>query len=359
MDSMTEMQTDAKSNVLLQEMKSRVESLWQSLIYAKSPDEKERLRSEYQRALKTYQQQSLIVRAEPPVSTDLIRELRAPNAACPSPFDYRDYRDFLLAWLKYQKQTQQNVLEEFTRKTELSVDHILRVLKRSRRLPLAAHRKVLGCLGLPATETAFLDALYHLSESDSKEVRIAAIRRMMSFAEFQRKSPAETEAWRYLSHWFYVAIREMATLPDFRADAAWIQKRLRYDVPLADIRKALAFLESSGFLEIRENGRVESKLKFVECAGGIYRLALGQFHREMLEKAGLAIETIPSEKRLLLGHTMALPKERQDAVFEILREAMTKITALQAGERSTDDVFHVEIAAFPLTDLAPGTERST
>jgi uncharacterized protein (TIGR02147 family) len=208
-------------------------------------------------------------------------------------------------------------------------------------------------MALPATEEAFLDALYHVSESESHQLWQAAMKRLTSFAAFRRANPVEYETWRYLSHWYFVAIREMSTLPGFKASAEWIQQRLRGQVGIPDIRKALDFLEKAGFIARLPDQSVKSLVKFVQYSGGVYRMALRQFHREMLEQAADAIGTVPSSERLLLGHTAAMSRATREEAFRILSEAMEKIQALSAGEREEDLVYHVELAAVPLTREGP------
>lgn len=334
---------------LINEMKVGVEALWQKLIYAQTEAEKEKLRAEYQRAFRIYQTQCLIEEESPEPASERPVERKERERGYPSPFDFNDYQEYLLAWFRYYKDRKKGTLEEFSNKTGLKADYFVRVLKRTKRLEPEAHAKVLEYLDLPATERAFLDALYHVSETDSKEMRLAAMRRLMSFAAFRENNPREYEVWRYLTHWYYVVIREMATLPGFKPDPKWIHERLRRPVAPSDIQKALVFLEGAGFFKRTEDGRIEALAKNVKCSGGVFRVALGQFHRELLEIASSAIQDTPSDQRLLLGHTVAVPKEKYDQVTRILSDAMEKIKDLGAGEGATDEILHIEVAAFPLT----------
>lgn len=191
-------------------------------------------------------------------------------------------------------------------------------------------------MDLPRTEEEFVEALYTISETESSDIRAAAMKRLENSAEFRKANPNEYEAWRYLTHWYYVAIREMSTLAGFRADPK-------------EIQAALIFLENAGFFRKNEDGTVEPALKFIQCSGGVFRLALGRFHREMPSLAVASIAEVKAKHRLLLGHTFVLSPDKYDQLCLILQDTIQKIEALGAGDQSTDSVYHVELAAFPLS----------
>ena len=172
---------------------------------------------------------------------------------------------------------------------------------------------------------------------------------LQELPEFQRYSPKETEAWRYLTHWFYLVIRELSTLRGFKYDATWIQERLRPKVLKSEIRKAIRFLSESKFFRVREDGSVETLIREVECTGGVYRVALGQFHQEMLSEISDSISSVPSEERLILGRTIALSQDNFSTAKEILSDAMEKIADLPAADDLSAEVYQIELAISPLT----------
>src|SRR5690606_1478920 len=123
-------------------------------------------------------------------------------------------------------------------------------------------------------------------------------------------NPRELEAYRYLTHWYYVAIREMASLPGFRAEPRWVAPRLRGGVSVKEAEQALEFLREFGFLREQPDGSVALADKDIKCIGGVYRLALAQFHREMLALISRLLPRTPREERFVAGHTFAIPRSR-------------------------------------------------
>lgn len=340
------MMENTQALAILDEMRTRVEALWQAILKAKTEDEKQPIRDEYREAYRAYKRQLLL---HPELGTSEPAAEPQDIDSAPEVFRYHDYRVFLLDWLRYLKNQKAVSMRGLTEKAGISADALGQVLKGTKSLSEISFRKLLPHLGLDQSGGKFLEALHTIAETDQPEVRLQAMDRLLGFPLYRKYNPQEYEAWRYLSHWYFVAIREMSTLAGFKADAEWIQEKLRWPVGLPEIRKAIKFLEGAGFFVVKEKGRVESKIKNVNCKGGVFRIALGQFHREMLSIASNSIGRLTSSERTVKGHTTALPKEKYAEACRILDEALEKIAELGAGESSADEIYHIGVFAVPLT----------
>lgn len=245
-------------------------------------------------------------------------------------------------------------LRSLARESGLSAGYLPLVLAKTRALSADAFSRMVPYLGLNEAEADYLGLLRSLGEASTAKQCLEAVARMQKMREYRKVNPGETEAYRYLSHWYYVVIRELAATADFRTDPEWIRKMLGGKVTLSEVKEALAFLLEKGYLEpVGANGAKQTEKK-VECVGGVYRAALGQFHREMFAvSAGLVAET-PSEKRNIQGYTFAFPANRFDEVRKILDEAMAKIEKTADRASAGDEVYHVGLFAVPLTSSSKG-----
>lgn len=268
----------------------------------------------------------------------------------PNVFRYLDFRLFLKDWLAYQKASQSGLsLRDVARAAGLTPSHLSMAISGARSLTPAAFSKLIPVLELSPAEQSFFELLVTLGTASSQRVRLGALERMKRFRNYRKLNPKEAEVYQYLNRWYYVAIREMASLPDFRADEAWIQSRLRSHVELKEIKEALKFLKEGGFLEILPDGRAVPPEKRLECEGGVYSLSLAGFHRQMLSLASDSIESTPREERNLMGHAFAADAETFEKVQAILAEAYEKIRALDQERKGADSVYFVEFALFPFT----------
>src|SRR5262249_14282955 len=156
--------------------------------------------------------------------------------------------------------------------------------------------------------------------------------RMQEQRSYRKINTKEFEAYRYLTHWYYVVIREMAALSEFRLDPHWIRSRLQYPVSVSEIAQALEFLKAHGFIEVLGDGRARLPEKEVNCLGGVYKIAMGQFNEQMFSLAAQAIKETPREQRNITFYTLALSAKRFELLRKIMDEALDRIAELDQSE---------------------------
>ena len=214
----------------------------------------------------------------------------------PDLFLYQDHLSFLKDWLAYLKASQSGFsLRYLGRQAGLASGYLPMVLSGKRLITHKALRKLMPYMFLSASEQSYLENLLSLSTSDSHEVKVDAVERMRRFPRYQKNNPQDLKVFEYLTHWYYVAIREMALNAEFKADPVWIQENLRFPVPLHEIKHALEFLLANGYLVQLPGGQVVHPEVSLNCSGEVYRVALAKFHHEIFELAAKSIERTPSE----------------------------------------------------------------
>lgn len=272
------------------------------------------------------------------------------SSARPDIFRYHDYQAFLRDWFAHCKASQSGFsLRSLAKQAGLAAGYLPMLLSGKRPLTGKGLAKLAPFLGLGGSERSFLEQLVVLGTSDSHEARVDALERMKRFQAYQKNNPRETEAYEYLTHWYYVAIREMAALPGFNLDPLWIQSQLSAPVSLKEIKDAVAFLLENGFLTLNADNTVRPPQKSLDCSRGVYRIALSKYHREIFELATRSIENAPNTERNIQGHSFALSAENYSKAQEIVEEAIRKVQLLGESEKNGDTVYHLEVALFPMT----------
>lgn len=271
----------------------------------------------------------------------------------PDIFRYHDYRQYLKDWLVYSKASQSSFsLRTFAAKAGMSASSLSMILSGSRKLTPKTQARLIPSLALNRREAEFLEILALLGNAKNQAERITAFERLNGFRVYRNRNEKEAEVFRYLRHWYYVAIREMSSLPGFKAAPDWIQSRLQYDVPLKEIETALEFLIKHRYIEVLPDGTVQPPDKPLDCIGGVYKMALSQFHHEMLALAGQAIDRTPAEKRNILGYTLAIDSKKFEKIKNLLNKAYDEIRSVsQEASEAEVAVYHVELAFFPLTKV--------
>ncbi len=249
-------------------------------------------------------------------------------------------------------------MRSLARDAGVAPGYLSMVLSGERRISPMAWKKVSQFLGLTQTERNYFQWIQALGESETQKDKLRALEKIQRFRAFRKLNPKEFEVYRYLTHWYYVAIREMASLPKFQPDPAWIAPKLREKVNKIDIQSALDFLFQNGFLERTQDGHIRQVNKQVDCMGGVFGTVLGQFQKEMLKLASSSIDNVPSGQRDIIGHTLAIPSDCFSKVRDILHDALGRIADLGKNIHGTGVVYHVSLATFPLTsEILPGGDK--
>ncbi len=270
--------------------------------------------------------------------------------AKPNLFRHHDYRAFLLEVINSGKKTKSGFsLRSLCRDCKISVSYFSMVLNGKRDLTDVVLEKIQEQLQLNAREWTYFKLLMILSDSKEVDARLKALEQLQKFAEYQNENTKELEAFRYLTKWYYVAIRELATLPSFSGEVAWIQSSLSPKITPREIREALEFLTENGFLILGNDGKLKPAKKTVDCLGGVYRLSLAQFHKQMFEHAINSIHQSTREERMILGHTFCVSKAGHDKISQLLTETLQKVQEIEAQDRAADRLYHLSLAAFPLS----------
>jgi uncharacterized protein (TIGR02147 family) len=276
----------------------------------------------------------------------------------PTITEYHDCREFLRDWLEYKRsETRGFSLRQLAYEAKLSVAYLPTVLAGKRTLTEKSLNKIAPHLGLSLREIEFLHLLRQLSETKDPSLRAQFLEKMQRRGEYRQKNPREASTFRYLSHWYYVAIREMAVLDGFVNDPVWISERLYGQVSPTEAKQAMDFLLAAGFLSSAEQGKFAQTDKDLRCEGDVFKVALRHFHHEVSRVSFQSLDESQQDSHFISAHTMAIPRAQFKRVRAILEKALAQIEMLERGSESKEAVVHVTVCATPLTKTPPSREK--
>jgi len=271
--------------------------------------------------------------------------------ARPSVYSYLDYRSFLRDWFESKKAEDPKFSQRaFVRLAgKRSPGLLSEVIERRRNLSTEMTRAFTHALGLNASERAFFTALVRLDQASGSHDRNQAWAAVSASRNFQQAQRIEGESFRYLSHWYYPAIRELAARPDFCADPAWIANTLCPAITPAKAKRALQTLMELKLLIEDDHGNLRPADGTLTTPHEVAGLAVHNYHYGMLERASEAIERFEPDKRHFLGATISVPSHLMPVLKRELDTLQERI--LDLAEPSGDlpsDVLQVNLHIFPL-----------
>jgi uncharacterized protein (TIGR02147 family) len=266
-------------------------------------------------------------------------------------FQYLDYREFLRDWFKFRKRANRRFSHRaFARRAgQRSPSTLSDVIEGRRNLTLTTTETFCKAMGLSAEEQVFFTLLVQLDQAKSSEDRNRVYERIAATRRFKEARRIEGEGFRYLSHWYYPAIRELAHCPDFRNDPAWVAKQLRPTITTAQAKKALKELIDMGLLENNDGG-------IKPCDGTIVTphevrgLAAHNYHHGNLKMAVDAIERFRPSERHFCGVTVAVPQVIIPRLKQELSDFQERMLELCNSLEEPDTcVIQLNLNFFPLS----------
>jgi uncharacterized protein (TIGR02147 family) len=266
-------------------------------------------------------------------------------------FEYTRYRDFLRDLVAYRKATQpQFSFRYFSRMAGFTSPNFLKlVIEGDRNLSSDSIDKFARALKLGKEETAFFRNLVLLNQAGTLEERKYFAEQVVRSKMYRKMHPLREAQFAYYNEWYYVPIRELVDLPDFREDPAWIASRLVPAITAAEAHKALEALLTLGLVRRDGQGRLRQTESFVTTEDDVASAAVAQFHREMIRKGAEAIERFPGPEREISAVTLGLSTEGARQVKELIQRFRHELLAIARQDTGLARVYEANFQFFPLS----------
>jgi uncharacterized protein (TIGR02147 family) len=273
----------------------------------------------------------------------------------PDIFGFLDFRAYLKAYYDAAK-THRNHFSYryFARRAGYSSPNFLQlVISGKRGLSLDSVERFARALDLTDEEGDFFAALVAFNQAQSAEEQNRAFLKVAASRRFRQARRIDHAMYRYLSHWYYPAIREMTARSDFREEPAWIASQLLPPITPAEASSALQLLLELGLVTRDANDRIQRGDPTLTTGHEVRNLAAGNYHRQMLERAAESIERIPREKRELGATTICIQAETVAEIKQLIQDFREHI--LERSDRDNDPsaVYQFNVQFFPLSKGKP------
>ncbi|MBI4412518.1 MAG: TIGR02147 family protein [Deltaproteobacteria bacterium] len=150
--------------------------------------------------------------------------------------------------------------------------------------PKSVHRFAEG-LDLGKRESRHLQLLVNYKEAKDLKTRKFFFEEILTRRSRKEENAFVREQYEYLSHWYYVTIRELAAHPDFREDPEWIQDKLAGTVTVWEIKHALKTLEQLNLFVRDDRGRLRQNDAELHTGKEVESMAAFNYHSEVLKES--------------------------------------------------------------------------
>ncbi len=227
----------------------------------------------------------------------------------PDVFAYLSYRTYLQDWFAVRKEADERYSHRlFARRAGVRSPSLLgEVIAGRRNLTTATQEGFIQAMQLSHAQAAFFADLVRFEQAETPDEKRKAWDRIAASRRFRSARPIDAGMVRYLSSWYYPAVRELAWRADFQADPAWISARMLPRITLAQARDALRTLRELNML-VEQDGRLRPQDVSLVTPHQVADMAAHSYHIQMIGRARDAVTDIEPEERHLCAVTVAIPR---------------------------------------------------
>jgi uncharacterized protein (TIGR02147 family) len=233
--------------------------------------------------------------------------------------------------IEYERKCERNKsysLRAYARDLDVQPATLSHILKRKRAASPEFREKIYSALKLSIEQRQYL-------ESHTEEV-----------FKFTKK---ELDIYLSLSEWYYDAITELTRTKGFVGQNEYVAQRL--GLSLEETNEAVKRLVQMGLIKKMPNKKWVSYSENTITYGGDHTsFALQKLQRQLMEKAIVALETIPKKDREQASMIMAINKKDLPEAKKRIKEFQQDMCKyLQRPNRESEEVYQMITTLFPLS----------
>jgi plasmid maintenance system antidote protein VapI len=153
-----------------------------------------------------------------------------------------------------------------------------------------------------------------------------------------------------ISDWYHFAILELIHTKNFKQDTKWIAKALGLTV--SEVHIAIERLQRLSLLTLDEDGKYIDNAEFIDFGHDQNTAAARKkWQQQTFELALKKLKEVSYDKRSHSGITMAIDSSKIEGARDLIREFRRRLREYLSDSDNCDQVYHLGIALFPLTDI--------
>lgn len=207
--------------------------------------------------------------------------------------------------------------------------------------------------GLKRKERRFFEVLVQFNQATDPETQRNYYEQLLEFPEFCQAQELAQEQYEYLSQWYYPVIQELAALPDFDDDPAWLVRRLKRRITAPQAHKALECLCRLGLLTRDADGVLTPATQHVTTGDAPRAATALQYHQQMMHLAQQALHTQAAALREYGALTIAIHPHQLSLLKNAIRDFRRVVLnlATPTPDHRPSAVYQLNIQLFAHTDF--------
>jgi uncharacterized protein (TIGR02147 family) len=265
-------------------------------------------------------------------------------------FNYIDYRKYLKDALVERKEQNYHFSYRFiAQHLNLSSPGFFNwIVSGKRKLPEAFIPKLAILFKFTAKECAYFSLLVRHNHSTDPTEREELLQKLSQFAKREHRKEINPEQYHYFSKWYYIAIRELLHIYDFKDDYRSLALQLQPKIKSVEAREAIETLEKIGLIAPDENGFYRPVDKVVTTGETWKSEMITNLQMILIDLGKKAILSVPKTERDISNLTVCITDNGRQRISQEIAMLRKKILEISENDRGADNLYQCNIQLFPL-----------
>lgn len=289
---------------------------------------------------------------------------RGTPLGLPAIYEFTNYREYLQSFFVAKKSVNPAYsASAFARRAGLggnSRGYLKLVIDGKRNLSAVTIRAFADALSLSAEESIYFENLVYFNQTERAKDRTYYFERLR--ASQPKKKSAQFELlesqYRYFSHWYVIAIRELVQLKDFDEQPQAIAKALRNRITAKEAAQALDDLQVLDLIARDASGKFIQTSPILNLLPKVLSPFIRNFHLGMMEQARQALLEDDFSQRSASGVTLSCARSSLPDLLKEIDSFRARITEkFGVSELPADAVIQMNVQLFQLTPIQKISEK--
>jgi uncharacterized protein (TIGR02147 family) len=282
--------------------------------------------------------------------------------ALKSIFQYEDYREFLKEYYAFSKETNPKFsYRYFSRLAGFKSSSVLKeVMDAKINIDPSAIVNYIRVLKFNKEEGEFFRNLVLFNQAKTSDQKQLHARELLKSRTYRKLHPVSAAQFAYLSHWYYVPVRELIAMKSFKEDAHWIAGQISPTITPAEAKRAVQELVKLNLVKRDESDKLVQVESNLSVGQGPVSAFIARWHKEMLKKASESIDRHARELRDISTATVTISDKTLETVKEIVKRCRREIMEVASNDPGPNLIYQVNFQLFPLSrkieDESEGSE---
>ena len=270
--------------------------------------------------------------------------------------EYQDYREYMRDFYAERKRSSYFTWRKFASLAGFASPAYLKLVSDGKTsLSKPGIAKAARAMGLEGFDYTYFALLVKFGNAKNESEKEAALQQLEREARMNKIRIVDADAFHYYEAPACPIIRELAPLMP-NASFGEIASKIKHDITAVQVRDILQFLVKADLLKKNDDGTYEQTQKAVKGSKETIPLVIRTMNKKMSELAVQSIAKDSAEERNFSGVTMGINKSVYDRITKEIDIFRKKIIDIANECQKIDQVYHINLQVFPLTDKINTTE---